>query len=124
MAKLTGTNGNVKFGGNDIVDVKRWEITREAEVKTFVSSDSGGYQKVVPGAKRWSGRFEMLLEDGSPNPGVEVGDSGAGLFYLDASHTLGGTIVIQSIEVSVDIDGSEIEGATVSFVGDGAFAIG
>ena len=120
---MTGLTGTVSMESVTPTDIRRWEVTRENDVKVFSSSSTSGYEKNAKGVSRWSGRYEIYLDAGEQDVGPEVGDLQDFIGTSHTAKTITGEVRVSNIEVGIDIEGAEFSGATVSFVGNGAWVI-
>lgn len=118
---ITGKDGKIMADSSAVEHVRNWSITKESDNKTYTSSSTSGWQKTAAGNKKWSGSFEIYLQNGAVDLAFDEGDLVAGEFYTDAAvHYYAGNVRVDSIEVSTDIEGAELVPATVNFTGDGA----
>jgi len=112
---LTGINGKVSVGGSDIDDTRNWRASLKADNKPYASSSTAGYQKNKGGRKSGTVQFEIYMQSGSAVLDVVVGTLYDFIFYSDtAVAALTCEARVDSIDVGADIEGAELEGATVN----------
>ena len=119
---MTGSGGDVSFD-TAVADVRNWRVTRNNDVKTYVSSDTAGYTKTRKGNFSATGQFEMFLNYGAQSIGFEVGDLGDLVLTSSSGKTFTAEARISSIDIGVDIEGNDWMGATVGFEVDGTWAV-
>ncbi len=120
---ITGLSGKVNVNSSDSTDCRRWNVRREADIKAYSSSSTSGWERTAKGVKRWSGSFELYLDQGEQDLGFDEGDLVDFIGYSAEAKTLTGAVRIASIEVGVDIEGAEFEGVTVNFTGHDDYAL-
>ena len=74
MAVVSGKDGNVQTNGSDVTDVVSWSLTYDANLHSYVTSDTSGWEDTLAGAKKWSGSFDVLNGDGKVGT-LQSGDS-------------------------------------------------
>ena len=120
---ITGLGGSITVDTTTQDDIRNWRVNREADVQTYSSSSTSGYEKNAKGVRRWSGAFELYVNYGELALGFDDGDLVDLELLTKSGKQLAGEVRIGSIEVGVDIEGAEFEGVTVSFVGNGSYTI-
>ena len=120
---ISGNAGNVTANGNDIVDVRTFSINRSCELKPYNSSDTAKQTNRVAGNKDWTASISCYADGGSFNPGFEEGDSIAFVGVSVSGKTVTGTLLIESIEEEVDIEGGELVGISINGGGHGALVL-
>jgi hypothetical protein len=74
MAVLSGKDGTLYIGNDEIAPVSNWKLRIASGQRAYVANDTNGWKKRAPGAKDCSGSFEVRVsEDG--NCPVEEGDA-------------------------------------------------
>lgn len=123
MAPITGTNGKVYVDDIEVADVRTWSAAFENDLKTYASSNTGGYEKTASGNIRWTFNMTLYSPDGSLDLGFDVGD----LVTVKGCTTTGkhfeGDVRIASIEPEVDIEGAGLVACTVRGTGDGQYTL-
>lgn len=120
---ITGIGGDVSLG-SEVAHVRNWKVTREANNKTYASSDTEGWEETAEGIKKWSGSMEVFAPDGNMSISTwDEGDLLNAVLTVDANSTLSGSVRIDSIEVEVEIEGSELVGMVVNFTGHGSYTL-
>lgn len=120
---ITGLGGSITINDGTLDDIRNWRVVREADIKIYSSSSTAGWEKNAKGPKRWSGSFEIFLNQGELAVSFDEGDLVDFEGLTKTGKKIAGEVRIGTIEVGVDIEGAEFEGATVNFVGNGAHAI-
>ena len=117
---VTGSEGQV-------AEVTQWEIEDKAKLTSYSHSDSGGFDDVCVGTYSITGSFDLKLKYmgavGSGTDGLDVADLGFPLYagsvvWLDlnsAAIGVSGYGVIESLPISVKVDGGEPISATYRF---------
>lgn len=121
MAVRSSKNGNAKWDDTDIPESRGWTLNKGSDNKPYASSDSAGVMKRVAGHKDSSGSVRAYLDAGTDVEGILVeGDSGTFKLYEDATRFWTVPAIIDSVEVTDEIEGGEIVEVTISFSGNGA----
>ena len=122
MATFSGADGKVTYDVGDEVNVRSWSVTVTGATPGGVHSSSSGWQDTYAGMRAWQGTFEFYQDAGTIQP-LSPGDS-ANVDLVDGNaNKYGGTIVVSEVSYANDIEGGELVSGTVTFVGDGVFAI-
>lgn len=121
---INGQGGNVKIDSSAVADIRNWNVTRNADIPTYVSSSTAGYKKTAKGNIGWEGQFEIYTDQGSQNLDFAINDlvDFEGL-AKSGSTIISGEVRISSITAGVDIEGNAFQGATINFIGDGAYTL-
>ncbi len=121
MAILSGKNGTLYIGSNEITPLSDWKLTLLGNHRDYIANDTGGWKKRAAGAKDSRGSFRVKAAEGGNAP-VAEGDSvtlklhvdgtGANYYQLDA--------LVGQIDVETNIsDGKEVA-LRIEFSGNGA----
>ena len=120
---ITGNDGNVNFGGSDILQVRGWTFSDSSDNKAFVSSATAGQTRRVKANQDWTASVTIFFEDGKPPPNVAKGDIGELELETAQASGVGGKYagqgIVASVEPEVDVEGGELIGATINFEADG-----
>lgn len=114
---ISGKGGKVLVASTPIAEVEEWELDEEVNKSEWVSSDTGGFQKVVTGAKKWNGSMNAKF-DMAASSAIGVGDNVALKLYLDSTHFYSGNAAIITRKTKVNLQGDAI-GGSFTFDGDG-----
>ena len=117
---ISGKSGNVTAAGGDIVDVRSFTVSRSCDVKPYNSSDTSGQTKRIAGNKDWTAQISCYADGGSFDLGFDEGDSVSFVGLSTAGKQVAGTLVIETIEAEVDVEGGELVGIAITGGGDGA----
>lgn len=121
MAVRSSKNGNAKWDDEDVPESRGWTLTKASDNKPYASSDSAGVIKRVPGHKDSSGSVRSYLDAGTDLEGIYVeGDIGTFKLYEDATRFWTVPAIIDSVEVTDEIEDGAIIEVTTSFSGNGA----
>jgi hypothetical protein len=120
MAVFSGLAGDVQFTATAEQNVRNWTVTETAGVATGAHSDSSGWTDAAAGNKSWTGSFDFY-QDATTSQPIRAGDAGAVTLTDGDANTYTGNVVVSEVSYSNDIEGAELVGGTVSFVGNGAF---
>lgn len=122
-APITGKNGKLSLGGAELADVQQWTVRRQADIKTYASSSTAGFEKTLEGNHKWTLSARVMAPDGSANPGVEIGSLVAFTGTMDSGKTITGNVRISSINVDVSISSADSLVLSVEATGDGAYTV-
>ncbi|OHB67851.1 MAG: hypothetical protein A2V70_19910 [Planctomycetes bacterium RBG_13_63_9] len=120
MAVLSGKNGTLQIGGNEITPVSNWKLRVTGTQRAYVANDTGGWKRRAAGAKDCSGVFEVrATEDGS----CPVGEGDAVALKLHVDRTGGNycelDAFIDRIGVETDISEGGVVTLEIDFSGNG-----
>lgn len=116
MSVESGQRGDLTWLGSQVTKVLNWKYTRTSENHAFHTNESAGSRERIAGVKDCSGTFETL-----ELPTFDEGAKRQAVLYDDVNiHT--GTIIIDSIDETCDIDGGAPNKWVIAFSGSGAFA--
>ncbi len=120
MSILSGKDGTLYLGENEVAAVTNWRLARVSLTKPYVANDTGGARRRLPGARDSSGSFAVQADD-SGNAPVEEGDAVTLALHVDGSgdNYYEVPAVIDRVRVEVDISEGRIVGHLVDFSGDG-----
>ena len=120
MAVLSGKNGTLYVGSNEVAPVSNWKLAVTASQRDYTANDTGGWKKRVAGAKDCSGSFEVKVTEGGNCP-VESGDAVTLKLHVDAS---GGNYyqveaLIGRVRVETNIKHGDVVAHRIDFSGNG-----
>ncbi len=117
---ISGKNGAVKIGMASVGVVTGWTMKKNAHIDDFASSEVPGYGSTVAGVKRATGTVEFKYDSLAASPLVE-GSSVTLDLFLDATEKYVVPAMIESYDVTVDInDGNAIK-VSASWKSNGAW---
>jgi hypothetical protein len=121
MAVLSGKNGTLYVGEDEITPVSNWRLRVTSDNPDYAANDTGGWKKRAAGVKDCSGSFDVKVEDAGNCP-VEEGDTVALKLHVDATgeNYYDVPAIIDEIEVNVDINEGRIVAFAIDFSGNGA----
>ena len=122
MAVLSGKTGKVTWNSADVSQVTSWTCTETAVMSKWASNNTSGYKNCVAGTKDWSGSFAFKYDSTiapTVGQGTAIGSAVSLVLTADTSETLTGNAVVESIELSCDIDNGEIVSGVCNFTGNG-----
>ena len=103
---------------DNVTTVRDWRVSIDSDVQNFVASNTKGMQGTVKGNRDWNGSFNCYGH--TPPIAFKPGEEVAFLGSYDGAKGLSGQILIDSIEITIDIEAGSIIGYTVNFSGNGA----
>lgn len=120
MAAISGKNGNVKVGLNNVVEVTKWTFDPQCAVPKYNSNNTSGYKTGVAGVFDGKGTVEVKLDTASSLDFL-VGQSVTLELHVDAtgSNYYSVPAIISGAPIACDIDGGEIVGVTYAFEATG-----
>ncbi len=120
MSFLSGKDGTLYLGDEELTPVTRWRLERRCAARSYVANDTGGARRRLPGARDASGTVEIVATDSGHAP-VEEGDEVLLKLHLDrsGSNYLDVPAVIDRVRMEVEISEGRIVGFTVEFSGNG-----
>jgi hypothetical protein len=122
MSLQTGDDGKVLIGGTPLADITAWSLETICRSVAYASSATGGFRKRLPGVKEGRGRIAFKLDVANPlTNALNEAASVTLLLYLDETRFYTVPAVIDSIQISVDIDGGELIGGQAEFSTNGAW---
>ena len=128
MAVYKATGGKADWsdtgsGYTNIPQVRTWTLTINPESKEYASSSTNGAKAKLEGNENCSGTITLYDDDTTPFDSgtldIKAGDSGWLKLYKSATKFFLVPVYIDSVEYTTDIEGGEIESATINFSEDG-----
>jgi predicted outer membrane repeat protein len=116
MAVIGGTSGAV----NGVNTVRTWTVTSTADLQAGVASNTKRGEVIVDGNTDWSGSYTCYGHTPGNMPGDGITFTGS----LDGTNGVTGTAIIDSVEITIDIEAGAIIAHTVNFSGNGALTKG
>jgi hypothetical protein len=116
MSVLSGISGAI----NGIPGVRNWSIDTSADVQEYVDSGTSGGKSRTIGNTDWSGSYSSY----GHTPGALPGDAFAFAGSIDGTNGASGTAIVDSIDVSIDIESGGIIEHTVNFSANGDLTLG
>jgi hypothetical protein len=122
MSMQTGDDGKVMIGGVELAEITAWSFETTARSVAYASSATAGYRKRLTGAKEGRGAiaFKLNLTDPLTNY-LNEGSQVTLLLYIDSTRFYSVPAVIDSLEMTVDIDRGELIGGKAEFSTNGAW---
>ncbi len=111
MAEAHGNGGSITLSGAQ-TGVKMWRISLVGDTHDITDFADGTWRTHLAGLKGWSGSFDANWDPGNT---AQVGTSIHATFTAAASDTYVGTIILQTHEVTVDVE--NVNQSTFTFVG-------
>ncbi len=122
MSGISGKNGYAKIGATNIAEVTGWSFKPSSNNSAWGSSDSSGYKKRVAGTKDGSGSIEGKYDPSTSFIGViDVGTEVTLLLYINATKYYSVPSIIDSYDLSVDINDGEVVGFSADFSTNGTW---
>ena len=122
MAVRSSKNGNAKWDDADIPDSRGWNFSPTSDNKQYASSDTSGHISRVAGHKDHSGTVRCYLDSGTDLEGILLaGDTGTFKLYEDVTRFWECPVIIDSIEITTEIEGGEIVEVSINFSATAAF---
>lgn len=112
MAVITGKDGSVAVGANNVTSVTSWSISIEADTLEYTNFGSDGWKENMGSLKSWSGSIEGFAET-AQEATIAVGAEVA--VTLVEGGTGSTTYTGNAIVTSKSVDASTAELVTVSF---------
>lgn len=121
MAVLSGKNGTLYLGTNEVSPVSNWKLVATSDNPEYAANDTGGWKKRAAGLRDASGSFEIKAADSQHCP-VEEGDAAALKLHVDATGNNYYEVpaIIDKVSVDVDINKGAIVAYVIDFSGNGA----
>lgn len=120
MAGESGKLGKVLIGASPIAEVTGWSFKPSSNNSAWGSSDSNGFKKRVAGVKDGSGSIEGKYDVGSPFFGsLDVGSNVTLLLYVNGTDFYTVPSIIDSYDLTVDINDGEVTGFSADFSTNG-----
>lgn len=109
-----GVKSGILAAINGISTARSWQVTHRSDTKPFVASNTKGGPGRLDGNKDWSGSFTAY----GHTPSLVPGESFTFLGSIDGAKGVSGTALVDSITLTVDVEGGSIIGYSVAFSGD------
>lgn len=120
MAVLSGKNGTLYVGPDEITPVSSWKLKITGSHRDYTANDTGGWKQRAAGAKDCSGSFEVSVTEGGNCP-VAEGDSAALKLHVDGTgdNYYEVAAIIDRIGVKTNISGGKVVALKIDFSGNG-----
>lgn len=116
MSTISGIGGAVDGAST----VRAWSISSKADLQEFAASNTQGASGALPGNTDWSGQYSSYL----PQPAVMPGEEFAFVGSIDGTKGASGTAIVDSVEITINIEGGNIISHTVNFSAAGTLTLG
>jgi len=118
MAKYTGTLGGVTFA-TETLHVTNFTFTSSEPILDTTDSESSGWEEKI--AKGITGTTASVSGHFDSDDTLPVaGDSGSAVFTFDTAVTVTQTMLVASIEKTVDVPGETPNQYSLELIGTGA----
>ena len=122
MAVRSSKNGKANWDGTDIPESRGWNFTPTSDNKQYASSNTAGHVSRVAGHKDHSGTARAYLDSSTDIEGIlREGDTGVFKLYEDVTRFWECPVIIDSIEITAEIEGGEIVEVAINFSATAAF---
>lgn len=122
MAVVSGQFGTIHIGASELLEVSGWTLNKRAAIHQYSTNTTNGYKKTVAGIKSGSGRLTGYLDSADlADQYIEVGIGATAKLYIDASQFYTVPLMIESFDVTVDIEDGEPLSFESGFVTNGAW---
>lgn len=122
MTTISGKNGKVDVGSSTLLEITSWNFTTTSNNSVWGSSSSSGYKKRQAGTKDMTGNIAGQFDTSSPIYNtMEEGDDVTLKLYLNASLFYEVPALIESFNLSIDVDNGAVVGWTSAFGSNGAW---
>ncbi|HOM61927.1 MAG TPA: hypothetical protein PLP49_10910 [Anaerohalosphaeraceae bacterium] len=105
---------------SDIDTVRDWRVSETSSLQSFITSNTKGMTGVCKGNVDWSGSYNAYGHTPPKMPGEIITFLGS----MDGVKGVSGQAIIDSVEMSIDIEGGGIISYSAAFSGDGALSKG
>jgi hypothetical protein len=116
MGVVSGIGGAV----NGHSCVRNWSINYTSELAAYAASNTAGAQNNLLGNTDWSGSFGAYGHTPAVMPGEALSFTGS----IDGTKGAAGTAIVDSVEITCDIEGGKPIEYTVNFSANGALTLG
>lgn len=116
MSTISGALGAV----NGVHTVQNWSIDSEADLQSYVASNTKGGTGRMNGNKRWRGTYKALGHTPVQLPGAAITFTGT----IDNVKGATGAAIVEQCEITINIESGEIINYTTTFGSDGALSLG
>ncbi len=122
MSTLSGKNGTLFIDGASLADVTAWRFTATADNVTYASSATGGYRRRLTGARHGFGVVSFVLNTVDPATArLAAGDRVTLQLNLDPARFFYVPAIVDSLQLTVDVNQREPIRGTAEFTTDGAW---
>jgi hypothetical protein len=120
MTILSGKNGTLFVGGEEMAQITRWRLVKTSSSKAYTANDTGGCRRRLSGVNDCHGQFELKVADNRSVAAYEglliilrlhVDDSNKNYYEVSAR--------IDSVRITVDITEGKPIPYIVTFSGNG-----
>ncbi|MBN2476899.1 MAG: hypothetical protein JXB62_19990 [Pirellulales bacterium] len=120
MAVLSGKDGTLYVGAEEITPVANWRLAISGTLREYTANDTGGWKRRVAGAKDCRGSFTVNLTEAGHRP-VDGGDAvtlklhvdGTGNNYYEVEALIG------RVGVETNIRDGAVVAYRIDFAGNG-----
>jgi hypothetical protein len=121
MAVLSGKNGTIYLGADEMTPVAQWKLVVVSNNPEYVANDTAGWKQRVAGVCDSAGMFVVMADQAGHCP-VSEGDSVTLNLHVDNSgvNYYGVPAIVDNIQVDVDISSGKVVAYVVTFSGNGA----
>jgi hypothetical protein len=122
MATLSGKSGTMFVDGSSLADVTSWRFTTTADNIAYASSATGGFRRRIGGARQGFGNAAFVLNTLDPaTVRLVAGDQVTLQLNLDGTRFYYVPAIVDSIQLTVDVNHREPIRGMVDFTTDGAW---
>lgn len=122
MATLSGKNGSLVVSGGSLADITSWRFTTTADNVSYASSATGGFRRRIGGARHGFGNVSFVLNTADPATArLVAGDAVTLQLHLDPTRYYYVPAVIDSIQLTVDVNQREPIRGSAEFTTSGAW---
>jgi len=120
MAVISGKNGTLYVGANEITPVSNWKLAVTGSQRDYAANDTGGWRRRVAGAKDCCGSMEISVAEGGHCP-VETGDAVTLKLHVDdtGNNYYHVEALIGRIGAETNIKNGEVVVQRIDFAGNG-----
>lgn len=116
MSVISGIHGAI----DGIPAVLNWRINSTNDLQSFVSSNTKGGTGRIAGNGDWSGSYQRQGHTPATMPGSTFTLTGS----IDGAIGVSGLAIVDSVEITIDIEGAKVISHTVNFSSAGALTRG
>lgn len=122
MSTLTGKLGTLFVDSATLADVTAWRFTVTADNVSYASSATGGFRKRLSGARHGFGVVSFVLNTVDPATArFASGDHVTLQLNLDPTRYYYVPAIVESLQLTVDVNQREPIRGTAEFTTDGAW---
>ncbi|HUT59180.1 MAG TPA: hypothetical protein VNA25_15130 [Phycisphaerae bacterium] len=115
-----GVVSGIAAAVNGVSTARGWQITYKGDPKAYVASNTKAGPGRLPGNTDWSGSYAAY----GHTPPVVPGESFTFLGSVDGATGAGGTALVDSITLTIDIEGGSVIAYSVAFSAADALTLG